>query len=60
MSDGINVGVALGLIEPGASHSEDSRKWIIEVAEAVGLSDIAVPPGMAQRMYRPVQPRVGP
>jgi hypothetical protein len=42
MSEGMNVGIAHELIEPGASHSEDSRKWVIEVAEAIGLSDIAV------------------
>src|SRR5471032_612638 len=42
MSEGINVGVAHELIETGASQSGDSRKWVIEVAEAVGLSVIAV------------------
>ena len=39
MSEGMNIGVAHELIETG--HN-DSRRWLIEVAEAVALSVIAV------------------
>ena len=42
MSDGMNIGVAHELIESGAHHSDDPRKWFIEIAEAIGLSVIAV------------------
>ncbi len=42
MSEGMNIGVAHELIESGVRHIEDSRKWFIEIAEAVGLSVIAV------------------
>jgi hypothetical protein len=42
MSDGMNIGVAHELIESGAHHLDDPRKWFIEIAEAIGLSVIAV------------------
>ena len=42
MSEGMNVGMAHERIETGASHKDESRKWLIEIAEAVGLSVIAV------------------
>ncbi len=40
MSEDLNVGIAHELLE--VTHNSGSRKWLIEVAEAVGLSVIAV------------------
>jgi hypothetical protein len=42
MAEGMNIGVAHELIESGAHNVHDSRKWFIEIGEAVGLSVIAV------------------
>ena len=42
MSEGKNIEVAHDLMETGANQKDDSRKWLLEVAEAVGLSVIAV------------------
>jgi hypothetical protein len=42
MSEGMNIGVAHELIETGHNPKEDSRRWLIEIAEAVALSVIAV------------------
>ncbi len=42
MSEDINVGIAHELLESGATPQGATRKWLIEVAEAIGLSVIAV------------------
>lgn len=42
MSEGMNIGVAHELMESGARYIDESKKWFIEIAEAVGLSVIAV------------------
>jgi hypothetical protein len=42
MAEDINEGITRDLLETGASQKGDSRKWLIEVAEAVGLSIVAV------------------
>jgi len=42
MSEGMNIGVAHELIETANNTQDDSRRWLIEIAEAVALSVIAV------------------
>jgi len=42
MSEGMNIGVAHELIETAHNPQDDSRRWLIEIAEAVALSVIAV------------------
>src|SRR3977135_4092190 len=42
MSEDINEGIAHELLETGPAEPGSSRKWLIEVAEAVGLSVVAV------------------
>ncbi len=42
MTEGMNVGAAHELIETGGGGSDGSRRWLLEIAEAVALSVIAV------------------